>query len=270
MKLSRLREGILDLRQRRKFSGNFCPWVEKKDLAADEKREMSTGKRRGKGAARLMALLLLCSLGSGALVGARASESTPAAVTEAQLFSRELREKGALRFYDATEEELRLGRFEAAFLRYRFLKARVGGDPAYRPLTAMVDHRLRFLAGQMGLAGQEVPPLRATRARLSPAAPRAVKDSTPAKGAGPGKAPAAPAAAPESAASPPPASPPRPSPETSPASGPPAPDAAPPAAPEQQKPSAPELTDQKPGPEPPAPSPSRWQRLKARLFFWRK
>lgn len=217
-----------------------------------------------------MALLLLCSLGSGALVGARASESTPAAVTEAQLFSREFREKGALRFYDATEEELRLGRFEAAFLRYRFLKARVGGDPAYRPLTAMVDHRLRFLAGQMGLAGQEVPPLRAARSRLSPAAPRAVKDSGPAKGAGPGKAKAAPAAAPESAASPPPAAAMPPSTETSPASGAPAPDAAPSPAPQQQK--ASEMQPAEPAPVAPTPTPpsSRWQRLKARLFFWRK
>ncbi|MEJ5329048.1 MAG: hypothetical protein WHT07_02725 [Desulfobaccales bacterium] len=191
-------------------------------------------------------------------------------MTEAQLFSREFREKGALRFYDATEEELRLGRFEAAFLRYRFLKARVGGDPAYLPLTAMVDHRLRFLAGQMGLTGQEVPPLRVTRPRLSPAAPQAVKDSGPAKDAKPQKAQAAPAAAPESAASPPPAPAAGPRTAAPPASGPPALDAAPAAAPEQQKPSGPELADQKPGPEPPAPSTSRWQRLKARLFFWRK
>lgn len=246
--------------------------MEKKALAADEKKEMGTGKRTGKGAARLMVLLLLSSLGSGPLAGALASESTPAAVSDARLFTREFREKGALRFYEATEEELRLGRFEAAFLRYRFLKAQVGGDPAYRPLTAMVEHRLCFLAGQMGLTGQEVPPLRATRSRPSPAAPagpRAVKDPAPAKGAEPGKAEAVTAAQTESSASPPPAPDMRPSAETSPA-GPPGPDAAPPAAPEQQKPLSAEPADQKSAPEAPAPSPSRWQRLKARLFFWRK
>lgn len=217
-----------------------------------------------------MALLLLCSLGSGAL----ASESTPAAVSDARLFTWEFREKGALRFYEATEEELRLGRFEAAFLRYRFLKARVGGDPAYRPLTAMVDQRLRFLAGQMGLAGQDVPPLRGTRARLSPAAPaasQAGKEPAPAKGAKPEKVQTGPAG-PESAASPPPAPAASPPPAAAPASGPPAPDAPPPPAPEQQK--APEIepADQKPAAEasPPSPPSSRWQRLKARLFFWRR
>ncbi len=215
-----------------------------------------------------MALVLLSLLAGGS----RASESAPATVTEAQLFTREFREKGALRFYEATEEELRLGRFEAAFLRYRFLKGRVAGDPAYRPLTAMVDHRLRFLSGQMGLAGVEVPALRATRPRpapAAPAAPRAIQDPPPGTTGQPEKAQAPQAAAPESAASPLPAPAADPPPA---ASGPLAADAPPSPAPEQQKAQEMELAEQKPAPEAPAPPPppSRWQRLKARLFFWRK
>jgi hypothetical protein len=226
---------------------------------------MAAGKHAGKGAVGLMALALLALPAGGA-----ASESAPAGVSDAQLFTREFREKGALRFYETAEEELRLGRFEAAFLRYRFLTARVGGDPGYRPLAAMAEHRLRFLAGQMGLVGVEVPPLRAVRPRRSPRAPAALRSSP-----DPAPDPAAlserarPATAPTSETPVPPPATPAARVTASPPSGPPAPDSPSPAEPAPQEP---ERAEQKPPTEPraPSPPPTRWQRLKERLFFWRK
>jgi len=223
--------------------------LEKRGPPAEKKGEMAAGKHAGKAAAGLMALALLAIPAGGA-----ASESAPAGVSDAQLFTREFREKGALRFYETAEEELRLGRFEAAFLRYRFLTARVGGDPAYRPLAAMAEHRLKFLRGQMGLAGVEVPPLRPAKLRLrragvsrSPAAPEPERPSPAAQRGAPG-----------------PPVPPVPEVQAAPESGnpPPAPPAPPPSPPE------PEEAAGKPAPE--TPPPTRWQRWKQRLLFWRK
>ncbi|MCL6621194.1 MAG: hypothetical protein K6T55_03750 [Syntrophobacterales bacterium] len=225
---------------------------------------MAAGKRAGKAAAGLMALALLAIPAGGA-----ASESAPGGVSDAQLFTREFREKGALRFYETAEEELRLGRFEAAFLRYRFLTARVGGDPAYLPLAAMAEHRLRFLAGQMGLMGVEVPPLRAVRSRQAHRAPalRSSPDPAPDPATLPEKARPAAAPTPETPV-PPPATP-AARVTASPPPGPPAPDRPSPAEPAPQEP---ERAEQKPPAEPraPSPPPTRWQRLKERLFFWRK
>ncbi len=223
--------------------------------------------------------LAAVALALGWSVLALASESDPTPVppvSDAQLFTREFREGGALKFFDATEAEVRLGKFESALLRYRFLKGQVAGNPAYRPLIAMVNHRLHFLQEQMGLAGVEVAPLRPVRMRRAARKPAAQET----KAAGPSSpAPKTPADAPEAKAPEAAAIPPEKTSAVSPGDAPapapadpkpaaPAPPAGPSPAP-GTPPASPEGDKVKePAPEPPPP-PSRWQRLKKRLLFWR-
>lgn len=229
----------------------------------------------GRAGLALIALLL------GWNAAALGSESGPApamAVSDAQLFTREFREGGALKFYDATEADLRLGKFELAMLRYRFLKGQVAGHPAYRPLMAMVDHRLKFLKEQMGLAGVEVAPLRPVRGRRA-----ARKVATSEAGAADPlpAAKGAPVVAPVGKASEPSGAPPGKEPPGVPGAAPtPAPaegklEAQPPengqGAPPGVLPASPaedKVKESPPEPPPSPPPPSRWQRLKKRLLFW--
>lgn len=117
-------------------------------------------------------LLLVLNLILVGPVGAKvAPEDDPAPVTDYGMFLGELRAAGALRFYDNTEELLRLAQFERALMRYRFLKGQVQRKAEYRPLVRMIDLRLNFLKKQLHLRDSEIaaiPPRKVKAARKAP------------------------------------------------------------------------------------------------------
>ena len=97
----------------------------------------------------------------------------PAQGGDAFQFQEELRRGGAIKFYEDTEDILRAGKFERAYLRYLFLLAHIRGQPLDAGLIPIVDQRLQFLRAQMQLgegfhyAGGEDRPVR----RKPPAKP---------------------------------------------------------------------------------------------------
>jgi hypothetical protein len=185
-------------------------------------------------------------------------------VSDYRLFLQELYSAGALKFFENTEDLLRVARFERALLRYRFLQGQIGRQSGYAPLSAMIEVRLRFLKGQLGLKNFNFPPLRRPRlirrwrtAKATPSAP---------PGSAPPKAQASSDSkegqkSPKGKESTPPAG--LSSPEGTP-STPPAPQAT------TKEPEEEQAEEQKPEKPPPPPRLSRWQRLKKRLLFWRK
>jgi hypothetical protein len=194
-------------------------------------------------------------------------------VTDYALFLEELHAAGALKFFENTEDILRIAEFERALLRYRFLKGQIDRDPGYRPLAAVINQRLAFLAGQLRLGEEDLAPLRPTLIRRSRPSPRAAAPPPPA--AAPEKPPVA--STPPEAGSPPSASE---APEAGQA-GPPEVQPGLPPAPAGGEPAPAVLSPgplptepvqvQEPQPEAqPAAPPSRWQRFKERLRSWRK
>ena len=49
--------------------------------------------------------------------------------SDARQFLEELRSGGAIKFYEDTEDMLRAGKFERAYIRYIFLNAHIRGQP---------------------------------------------------------------------------------------------------------------------------------------------
>jgi hypothetical protein len=91
-------------------------------------------------------------LAQGAVpAGADGLEKPPARGSDARQFLEELRSGGALKFYEDTEDVLRAGKFERAYIRYIFLNAHIRGQSLYAGLLPMVDQRLQFLREQMHL-----------------------------------------------------------------------------------------------------------------------
>jgi hypothetical protein len=210
----------------------------------------------------LLGLLLLApGLGRSAPDGDD-SGIAAAPVSDAASFAGELHAAGALKFYENTEDLLRTGQFERALLRYAFLKGQIGRQPGYQPLAHQIDQRLNFLKTQLKLPEAYVTPLKASRVRPKP----------------PGKKEATLAAPPAPAAS-------KAQPDPDDQKGDPKPGgeakseptglspgqdraAVGPKSPDSQE--KPEDTTQAEAEKPPSPPPSRWQRLKKRLLFWRK
>jgi hypothetical protein len=189
-----------------------------------------------------------------------------APVSDAALFAQEMRTAGALKFFENTEDLLRVALFERALLRYRFLKGQIGGHPGYRALVIMINKRLDFLKGQLRLPEADFAALTPPEARqgrqkkahvaqAAPSGPPASKQEPAEDGKEGAKVQASESNIPSKANSSPPqgdlgAAP-------------------PPHSPASQQQSE-RIQEQKPPEPPPGPPPSRWQRLKQRLLFWRK
>jgi hypothetical protein len=196
-------------------------------------------------------------------------------VTDYGLFIEELHAAGALKFFENTEDLLRIAEFERALLRYRFLKGQIARDPGYRPLVAVINQRLAFLAGQLRLGEEDLASLTPTRIKRRrpsqrasiPAPPPAAPEKTPVSSTqSEAEAPSAPGA-PESGQDSSPAPEILPALHPAPASSEPPPVTASPGT----LPTEP-VQVQEPPPEaqPAPPPPSRWQRFKDRLRSWRK
>lgn len=193
----------------------------------------------------LTLVLLALFMGAAVALPARAQDfdRRPAQGSDAQQFRGELRNGGAIKFYEDTEEILRAGKFERAYIRYIFLNAHIRSSPLDRGLVPMVDQRLHFLREQMHLgegtqyaAEQERPKRKKVAQPVCPPPPKEAKPKAPEDEEKP----------PEKVILPTP-------PEEKPATPPKEEAKAP--APEAQK---------------PAPAPSTWERLKKKLLFWRK
>ncbi|MDI6854180.1 MAG: hypothetical protein QME75_11335 [Deltaproteobacteria bacterium] len=213
----------------------------------------------------LAGLLLAPAMAAGAPDGEAARDYR---VSDAGLFQQELQACGALKFCDNTEDLLRAGHFERALLRYYFLKRQISPQPGYQPLVHLINQRLDFLKEQLKLPAADYAALHGPRIRKMPptrtqAAPTPPPDQpapTPEPAAAGGRAPTSPVgegAAPSTAA---------PSPALEDLAAAPAPSItdSPP------KPGADQVQEEKPPEAPPSPPPSRWQRLKRRLWFWRR
>ncbi len=225
---------------------------------------MTTGNYAGRWWISLLLAGLLLAPATAA--GAPDAEAVLAyRVTDANLFQQELQAAGALKFCDNTEDLLRAGQFERALLRYFFLKRQISAQAGYQPLVHLINQRLDFLKSQLKLPVADYAALRGPGIRKRP----------------PGKTQAVPAAPPNQPASTqkpaaavdqaPPAQaventlpsttvPSPPQGDLTAAPAPQAPDSPP-------KPAADQVQEEKP---PPGPPPSRWQRLKRRLLFWRR
>jgi hypothetical protein len=194
------------------------------------------------------------------------------------LFTEEIRAAGAIKFYESTEEILRLAQFERALLRYRFLKGQIAGQAFYRGLMVQVDQRLRFLGEQMRLHPADLGPVgsgklrqrRRTMASVqkkveSPKETSKKDENLKISGKKEAEKPAVPTA---EVAGPPPGSaspPPKGEPEAEPAAPPPPETGLPPKLDPGEK-----EKEEKSAEKPPAPPPSKWERVKQRLQFWKK
>ena len=167
--------------------------------------------------------------------------------SDARQFMGELRSGGALQFYEDTEEIMRAGKFERAYLRLVFLRAHIQGLPLDSGLVPMVDQRLRFLREQMHL-GEGV--------QYAAQAERPARRKRPVK-------PVCPPCPPPKAKEPPEEKPPEiiipPAAPENKVAEPPKAEAKPPAA--EAKPPAAEAPK-------PAPAPSFWEKFKRKLKFW--
>jgi hypothetical protein len=162
--------------------------------------------------------------------------------SDSRQFLEELRSGGALKFYEDTEDVLRAGKFERAYIRYIFLNAHIRSRPLDAGLVPMVDQRLHFLREQMHLGegiqyserDERPAKRRIARPVCPPPAPKAAKPK-----------------APDSEEKPPEM-------------------VIPPAAPEDKAATPPKEEAKPPGEEAPkpAPAPSFWDKLKRRLKFW--
>lgn len=76
-----------------------------------------------------------------------------------QLMYEELQAAGAIKFYNKTEELLRLAEFDYALLRYRFLKGQLLGQSDYSSLMPDINRRLKFLQSQMRLTEAQISPM---------------------------------------------------------------------------------------------------------------
>jgi hypothetical protein len=183
---------------------------------------------------------------------ARAQGMDPPHGSDYLTFADELRNHGALRFYDLTEDMLRAGKFSRAFTRYLFLRANIRGQPLYAGLAASVDQRLQFLKEQMHLGDDT---LRyeyrergvARRRQVRPACPPPAKKIAKPKEPNPEEKP------PEMII---------PAPPVEEEAAPPSKTGAKPAGAEAK---APAEGAQNPAPAPP---PSFWEKFKRRLKFW--
>jgi hypothetical protein len=202
-------------------------------------------------------------------------EAKPAAPSpknmDLALFTEEIQAAGAIKFYESTEEILRLAQFERALLRYRFLKGQIAGQSFYRGLTAQVDQRLRFLGEQMRLHSADLGPVGSGKQRQRHRTVASVqKKGAPPKETGKkeealkssGKKEEEKPAAPKAEAA---APPPKGEAEAGPAAPPPPETGLPPQlAPEEKG------KEEKTSAQPPPPQPSRWDRVKQKLQFWKK
>ena len=207
-------------------------------------------------------LLMAPGLGRGAPDGETPPTEADAPVSDAGLFAQELFSAGALKFFENTEDILRVAQFERAFLRYGFLKGQIGRHCGYRPLVLMINQRLDFLKVQLRLPATEFAALTPPKARKMPRQKgQAVQAEPPAKAkpadaAGDGEKTQAEetSLSPGAAAS---------YPQGTPVAS------LPPQASQSQQPSEGAQVQEEKPPEPPPPL-SRWQRLKKRLLFWKK
>jgi hypothetical protein len=159
--------------------------------------------------------------------------------SDSRQFLEELRSGGALKFYEDTEDILRAGKFERAYIRYIFLNAHIRGQPLDNGLVPMVEQRLQFLRGQMRL-GEGI--------QYAERDDRLIRRRRPAKPACP----------------PPPKEAKKPDSEEEPH------EIVIPPAPPEDKTTPPKEEAKPPGEEAPkpAPAPSAWDKLKRRLKFW--
>jgi len=203
-----------------------------------------------------------------------------------KLFQEELQAAGALKFFETTEELLRLAQFDRALLRYRFLKGQVMGHSLYRPLVTQIDYRLQFLKTQMKLRPADLGPVGRPRKTLRRRVVAAHPPETDKKKEE-GKPKTEPKEEPkprtdkqeedgakkqeEPGVTPPPVTPEKPAAagkgaEGGPAAPPPPETGLPPKVGPADEGEEDQVGEAKPAPPPP----SRWERIKRKLQFWKK
>jgi|UniRef100_A0A7C3V503 hypothetical protein len=125
-------------------------------------------------AALILGALVIMGPGSGSLCADGVS-APPVRGGDSRQFAAELQSRGEFKFYDDTEELLRAGKFEQAYGRYVFLRGHIQGRSVDHSLYAMVNQRLQFLNGQMGL-GEVIPEYRPEKVVKKP---RRIKQTRP-------------------------------------------------------------------------------------------
>lgn len=204
---------------------------------------MPTSRKHTGGALILGALLILGPASGPESAGG--SDRLPDRSGDSRQFAAELQSRGEFKFYDDSEELLRAGKFEQAYGRYLFLNAHIRGRPVDHGLAAMVNQRLQFLNGQMGL-GEEVPQYRPLKVVKKRRRTRRVQPPCPPPD---GTAKAKEAATEEKP-----------------------PEIIIPPAPLEEKAAAPPREEPQPpaeeAPPKPAPPPTFWEKFKRKLKFW--
>jgi hypothetical protein len=189
----------------------------------------------------ILGTLLLLALGARPAQAEGKDKALPRG-SDSRQFIEELRSGGAIKFYEDTEDMLRAGKFERAYIRYIFLNAHIRGQSLDAALVPMVEQRLHFLRGQMRLgegfhyAAREDRPVRQRRPAKPACPPPQPKEAKKADAEDKPPEIVLPAV-PEDKAAPPP----------------------------QEEAKTP--ADEAPKPPPP---PSTWEKIKRKLLFWRK
>jgi len=114
---------------------------------------------------------------AGPVWGDGMTDAGPADYTDYGAFLGEYQAAGALKFYDNTEDALRMAQFETALMRYRFLKGQIQRKVDYRGLVNMVDLRLRFLKRQMHLTNRDIAAIPPRKVRIPKPKPPETKDA---------------------------------------------------------------------------------------------
>ena len=82
---------------------------------------------------------------------AYAAGEPPPPVSDYALMVAEFQGAGGLKFFEVTEDLLRLAQFDRALMRYRFLMGQIEGKSDYYPMTVQIKRRLQFLQAQLRL-----------------------------------------------------------------------------------------------------------------------
>lgn len=141
--------------------------------------------------ATFLGLLVLNLILAGPSWGKELPAEDPGPITDTGRFQEEYLSAGALKFFENSEDVLRLAQFERALLRFRFLKGQIKGKAEGLSLLPMVDMRLHWLKKQMRLHDWQVaaiPPSKVKKAKIKPTAVKPPPPPPPAKPKNPDEA----------------------------------------------------------------------------------
>jgi hypothetical protein len=135
---------------------------------------------------KFLVFALLNLILAGPVAGKEKGDEDLKPITDLGRYQEEYFSAGALKFFDNSEDALRLAQLERALIRYRFLKGQIQKKPEYSSLLPQVNRRIHWLKKQMHLQEWQVAAIPPSKVMDRPKAKPAVQVPPPATP--PGKA----------------------------------------------------------------------------------